>query len=475
MRPPPAPGRRAATTRLAGCAPGGRRWSPPGRRPCARRGGCGRGRGRRGRCGHGARRAAAGRAGVAAAQLVQQPGGELGVAAEAGAGETGGLALACREDPRPDGGRRRCALGAQGRGGRPRDRDRDVDPVEQRPAETTLVLRKIAGAAAAGRLPASARARVRRGHERDPRRKAHHPLRPDDRDRAVLQWLAQRLERRPRELGQLVEEEHPMVGERRLTGSRADAAADEARGGDRVMRGAERTSPDQAARAVQAGDRVQPGHLDRLVTRERRQQAGQPARQHRLARARRAVEEEVVPAGGRHLQRGDEAVVAAHVREVRLDALEGFRCFLLRRRRRGAVAAQDLDRLLQIVDAQHLDRPDEGRFACPRARYEQPGKAMARGALGDGERSAHRPDLAHQRQLADHGAARDRVVGQLPARRQDRNGQGEVEARADLAQVGRCEVDRDPAVAERRSRNWSAPSARARAPRAPPCRRARRP
>ena len=70
-------------------------------------------------------------------------------------------------------------------------------------------------------LPHPAAARVRGGDERDARREDHDALGADDRHAAVLQRLAQRLERRPGELGELVEEEHAVVGERRLARRRA--------------------------------------------------------------------------------------------------------------------------------------------------------------------------------------------------------------------------------------------------------------
>ena len=50
-----------------------------------------------------------------------------------------------------------------------------------------------------------------------------------DRDFAGLQRLAQRIERLRRELGQFVEEQHAVMGERDFAGPRAQAAADQRR------------------------------------------------------------------------------------------------------------------------------------------------------------------------------------------------------------------------------------------------------
>jgi hypothetical protein len=99
-------------------------------------------------------------------------------------------------------------------GRRAADRDGDVDAVEQRAGEPPVVAGEIRGRAAASLLPHAAAAGVRGGDERDARREDHHALRADDRHPAVLQGLAQRLERGPDELRELVEEQHAVMGER---------------------------------------------------------------------------------------------------------------------------------------------------------------------------------------------------------------------------------------------------------------------
>jgi hypothetical protein len=69
-----------------------------------------------------------------------------------------------------------------------------------------------------------------------------------------------------------------------------------------VVRSSKWPGLDEAG-GVQAGDAVDPGHLDRLGARHRRQDRGHPAREHRLAGAGRPLEQEVVPAGGGDLER----------------------------------------------------------------------------------------------------------------------------------------------------------------------------
>ena len=110
-----------------------------------------------------------------------------------------------------------------------------------------------------------ARARVRRRDELKARREVDRALAAHDRHDAVLQRLAQRLERRAAELRQLVEEQHAVVGEAHLAGLRQRAAADEARRRDRVVRRAERSPAQELAADVLAGDAVDPRDGDRLV------------------------------------------------------------------------------------------------------------------------------------------------------------------------------------------------------------------
>ena len=64
------------------------------------------------------------------------------------------------------------------------------------------------------------------------------------------------------------------------------------------------------------GQRLDHGNLQRLARIQRRQQAGQALRQHRLARAGRADHQQIVSAGGGDLQRALGAFLALHVAQV---------------------------------------------------------------------------------------------------------------------------------------------------------------
>ncbi len=112
---------------------------------------------------------------------------------------------------------------------------------------------------------------------------------------AVLQRLAQRLERAAAKLRQLVEKEHAVVREARLPGARHVAAADESGVRHRMVRGPKWACGDDPHVGVdEPRNGVDGRRLDRLVEGERGQYRGQCAGEQRLAPAGEADHEEVV-------------------------------------------------------------------------------------------------------------------------------------------------------------------------------------
>src|SRR5436309_14979168 len=97
---------------------------------------------------------------------------------------------------------------------------------------------------------------VDRGNQLEPGREERATCGPRDTDDAVLERLAERLEGRPRELGELVEEEHAQMGEARLAGTDAGAAADHRRGRGAVVGGPERRPVDEG---LAEGEEAGPG------------------------------------------------------------------------------------------------------------------------------------------------------------------------------------------------------------------------
>ena len=136
------------------------------------------------------------------------------------------------------------------------------------------------------------------------------------RDLAVLQRLAQRIQHPRIELRQFVEEQHALMRQRDFAGLGAHAAAGQRRHAGGMMRAAERPPRGQRAVADFAGDGGDHRHFEQFRRRQRRQDRGQPRRQHRLAGAGRADHQQMMPAGRRDLERALGAFLALDVAQV---------------------------------------------------------------------------------------------------------------------------------------------------------------
>ena len=133
----------------------------------------------------------------------------------------------------------------------------------------------------------------------------------------LLERLAQGLENTLGEFRQLVHEEHAEMGEADLAGMRNAAAADQARVGGGVMGCAERPLGDEPTPGGEKPAHApHHGHLDRLVQRERRQDAREATGEHGLPRARRPEHDHVVRPRGGDLERALGVGVTPDVGEV---------------------------------------------------------------------------------------------------------------------------------------------------------------
>jgi hypothetical protein len=140
---------------------------------------------------------------------------------------------------------------------------------------------------------------------------------PRDHGLAGLERLAQRVEHVGQELGQLVEEEDAEVRERYLAGTRLGAAADQSGHAGRMVRRAEGAAGGELATHQLAGQRVHHGDFQHLLRGQRRQDRGQPRRQHGLSGPRGADHQQIVSAGGGDLEDSLGAFLAFDVFEVR--------------------------------------------------------------------------------------------------------------------------------------------------------------
>src|SRR5690606_9917773 len=116
---------------------------------------------------------------------------------------------------------------------------------------------------------------------------------------------------------QLIEEEDAVVCEADLARAREAPAADERGDRKRMVWRAKRALPHERTSGVEhTSHRLDRHHLEHLFLAERWEDSGEPAREHRLPAARRAEEEQGVPAGGGDLQRALRRVLPHHVDQV---------------------------------------------------------------------------------------------------------------------------------------------------------------
>ncbi len=172
---------------------------------------------------------------------------ELAVALAPGSSRAAATRSATSAEPSRGGGCSRSAAGDR------RHVDRQIEAVEQRPRQPRLILGDAAriGAAAAGVagfVGVAAAARVHRRDQLEAGGIDDAMVGAGDRHFAGLERLAQAVERLRVELGQFVEKQHAVMGERDLARPGVDAAADQRRHRRRMVRGAERPAIGQARR-----------------------------------------------------------------------------------------------------------------------------------------------------------------------------------------------------------------------------------
>jgi len=195
-------------------------------------------------------------------------------------------------DPDPDvggrlGGRRQVQVGGIDGG----HVHMQVDAVEQGTGNPGLV-----SVCAFGRLRTgfgrivemAAAARVHGGDELDARRVGDVGVDARNGGAPGFQRLAHGLQRATLEFRQFVQEQHAEMGQRHFAGSGPVAAADQRRRRRRMVRVAERAFRRQAAVLPFAGEAANHADFEDFRGVQRRHQARQARRQHRLSSPRRA-------------------------------------------------------------------------------------------------------------------------------------------------------------------------------------------
>ena len=270
------------------------------------------------------------------------------------------------------------------------------------------------------------------------------------RDLAVFHRLAQRIQHPRIELRQLVEKQHALMRQRDFAGSCAHAAAGQRRHAGGMMRAAERPPRGERAALDLARDRGDHRHFEQFGRRQRRQDRGQPRRQHRFAGAGRADHQQMMPAGGGDLERALGALLALDVAQVeqRFRALMDFR-LRPRQHLRALEMVGDLD--------QRIGRDDLDVGAGPRRLRAAGGGTdqafVARiGADRRRQHARHRRDRSVEAELAEHRKTAQRVRRNGPDRRHQAERDRQIVVAAFLRHVGRRQIDRDSPRRQRQPR-----------------------
>ena len=203
------------------------------------------------------------------------------------------------------------------------------------------------------------------------------------------------------------------------------------------MRRAEGPRREHGMRRIgETGDAVYRARRDRFVVIQRRHDRGQRASEHRLPRARRADEQQVVAARGRELERLLRRFLAGDVGEIDLVTWDAGPSGDWRGR--GALPAFEMRRHVpERAEGERVDPAGRG-LARVLERHERGPDPARRGVAHARHRPSDRPQRAVEGQLAETQGRR--LHRELGARAQDAKCDREVEARPLLSSLGRCEV-----------------------------------
>src|SRR5439155_15531727 len=156
--------------------------------------------------------------------------------------------------------------------------------------------------------------------------------------------------------------------------------------------------------------------LERLLLLQRRQDPGQPTGEHRLARAGRASEQQVVTAGSREFECTPSAFLTADIRKIerappRLAVADDVL-------RRLELSAEVRDRVRKMAHSDGLD-PCQGSLGTRFVRTDDALQLGTPRALGDGKHTADTTQAPVERELATRSVLREAVARKLIRRRQE--------------------------------------------------------
>ena len=171
------------------------------------------------------------------------------------------------------------------------------------------------------------------------------------------------------------------------------------------MRCAERPlSHERLPRLQLPDDAVHARDLERLVQRERREDAGKPLGQHRFAGAGWPYHQQVVPAGRGNLQRALDRFLSLDVGEVRpVDILHGEQLRDVDLLRLDLLASlEERCRFSQVGDGINFKPIHDRRLGGVFSRHKHAVQSHGSRLDGDREHALDPPHGSGQRQFADH-------------------------------------------------------------------------
>ena len=228
--------------------------------------------------------------------------------------------------------------------------------------------------------------------------------------------------------------------QRHLARPGAHAAAGQGRHRRRMVGRAERPLARQFALCDQSGHRPDLRGFQQFLRRHRRQYAGQALRQHRLARARRPDEQQVVTAGGRDLERALRHLLALDLAQVY--GLGGWRQLPAHRPLQNGRAFEMIDQGDDRLRRQDVVAAAPHGFGAVVEGTDQP-LPPAIGGNGRGQGAGDGGNLAVEFHLADADIAVERVLRNQAHHHHQGQHDRQVVMGALFGQVGRREVGDD--------------------------------
>lgn len=232
---------------------------------------------------------------------------------------------------------------------------------------------------------------------------------PGNGDSAIFQGLTQAFHSRLGKLRQLIQKQHPIVGQRDLSRAWRRSPANQTGGRNGMMRRPER--PDRQQRQPlrqRSGNGMDPGALHRFLKGEGRQDGGQTLGKHTFTGARGPDEQQIMSPGSGNLQSPFGVLLSPDISQVRHGWLGGSGKGHLRSFFQRAFSLEESDDLLYPLDRVHREVRHSAALGGVLVGDENPLETLPAGFQHHGQHPIDRPKLAVQGKLPDKGASLQR-------------------------------------------------------------------